>query len=445
MIRRLRSIRLTWPQLAIVAAASALATGVIIHVLGSTPTVPYTTLAALRQRVAVRRLPSTPGATAVSPPPGTAPAAAVPAAPAPAPGVADATPAAATSSAPAVSGATPTDTTSTDTTPPGNQSSGAGSGPSPASSIHPVAHVFVIALTTPSYRAAFGPGSPAHYLNATLRRRGTLLSHYRTLGGSELPDYLAMVSGQAPNRDTRSDCSVYAEFATNAKPLTNGQVPGAGCVYPNTTLTIADQVTAAGKQWKAYLADMGTSTCMHPNSGAAADGPLAGVGTQYDVIHNPFIYFHSLLDLGGCSSNDVGLQHLAGDLRAAERTPTYAFIAPGLCDEAVPASCPAGQTGLAKEDAFLRRWVPAITASAAYRQHGVLMIVFARAPAKAGSGPVRTGALILSPDAKGGRTLAGAYDPYSVLRSTEDLLGYTPLVHAKGAKSFAATALTGAG
>ena len=72
--------------------------------------------------------------------------------------------------------------------------------------------MFVIALTTGSYRAAFGPGSVAHYLNGTLRRRGTLLSGYRTLGDTELPDYLAMVSGQAPNADTRSDCAIYSEF-----------------------------------------------------------------------------------------------------------------------------------------------------------------------------------------------------------------------------------------
>ena len=77
------------------------------------------------------------------------------------------------------------------------------------------------------------------------------------------------------------------------------------------------------------------------------------------------------------------------------------------------------------------------------------MIVFAdgkpAADASAArTGPVRTGALILSPLAAKGRTLSGAYGPYSVLRTIEDLLGYTPLVHAKSAHSFAKTALPGA-
>ena len=305
--------------------------------------------------------------------------------------------------------------------------------------------MFVIALTTTGYRAVFGSESVARYLNHWLRPRGTLLSNYHTLGGAELPDYLAMVSGQAPNRDTNNDCATYADFASSTKPLASGQVPGAGCIYPNTAMTIADQVTAAGRQWKAYLAGMGATACLHPDSGAAGDSRLPGAGPAYATRHNPFIYFHSLLDLGGCSTDDVDIAHLAKDLRAARRTPNYLFIAPGLCDEPVAAICPGGKPGgIAAEDAFLRRWVPAILGSRAYRQHGVLMIVFARAPAVIASRPVRTGALLLSPDAKPGGTLAGAYNPYSVLRSTEDWFGYTPLVHARSASSFAGALSTGA-
>ena len=337
------------------------------------------------------------------------------------------------------------DTTGTDTT--GTDTTGASTGTAttPATSTASAKHVFVIALTTSSFRAAFGQGSVAHYLNGTLRRRGTLLTGYRTLGGSELPDYLAMVSGQAPNADTRDDCATYAEFPSGATARSNGQVPGLGCVYPNTVLTIADQVTAAGEQWRAYLADMGNTTCMHPDSNAADDGPVTGAGSDYTTRHNPFIYFHSLLDLGGCSSDDVGLTQLTGALHTDKRAPTYAFIAPGLCDEPSASPCPTTEpTGLAAEDAFLKRWVPPILASAAYKQDGVLMIVFARAPASTASAPMRTGALILSPLAKAGSTVRGNYNPYSVLRSVEDMLGYTPLAHAKSAHSFATAALPGA-
>ncbi len=453
MIAWLRSIRFTWSQIALIAAASAFATAVIIEANTGSRHVSPSMLAALRERVAVhtvaQRTP-TPAAAAAAPASGGG-AASVGAAPA-----ASSVP----SSDDSLASSTPTDgsgidtsgtdtsgidTTGTDTT--GTDTTGASTGTAttPATSTASAKHVFVIALTTSSFRAAFGQGSVAHYLNGTLRRRGTLLTGYRTLGGSELPDYLAMVSGQAPNADTRDDCATYAEFPSGATARSNGQVPGLGCVYPNTVLTIADQVTAAGEQWRAYLADMGNTTCMHPDSNAADDGPVTGAGSDYTTRHNPFIYFHSLLDLGGCSSDDVGLTHLTGALHTDKRAPTYAFIAPGLCDEPSASPCPTTEpTGLAAEDAFLKRWVPPILASAAYKQDGVLMIVFARAPASTASAPMRTGALILSPLAKAGSTVRGNYNPYSVLRSVEDMLGYTPLAHAKSAHSFATAALPGA-
>jgi hypothetical protein len=52
----------------------------------------------------------------------------------------------------------------------------------PASTSSPVKHVFLIALSMDSYHGASGRASVARYLNGALRRRGTLLSGYRTLG-----------------------------------------------------------------------------------------------------------------------------------------------------------------------------------------------------------------------------------------------------------------------
>ncbi len=454
MISRLRSVRLTWPQIALIAAASAIATVVVIHVGTRSDHIPSAELSALRRRVLVHTSTVPPAASAVAQ---TASAPASGSTPPAAAGNVSPLPSSSVDDGATTSGDDTADDDAVDGSDDGTTDESAGVTPSatattPTSATSPVKHVFVIALATESYRAAFGHGSVAHYLNGTLRRRGTLLSGYRTLGDTELPDYLAMISGQAPNADTTSDCATFAEFPSSAKAQSNGQFNGPGCVYPNTALTVADQVTAAGKQWKAYLADLGASTCMHPNSNAADDAPLTGAGTDYATRHNPFIYFHSLLDLGGCQSDDVGIQHLSKDLRVAKRTPTYAYIAPGLCDEPSATSCADNQPGgLTAEDAFLKRWVPQILASQAYKQDGVLMIVFAHAAPVADAdatpgpqSPVRTGALILSPLAKKGRTLSGSYGPYSVLRTIEDLFGYTPLVHAKSARSFASTALPGA-
>src|SRR5215472_13601399 len=63
----------------------------------------------------------------------------------------------------------------------------------------PIRHVFVLMLENQSYRATFGPGSQAPYLAGTLPARGALLTHYYAIGHASLGNYIALVSGQAPN------------------------------------------------------------------------------------------------------------------------------------------------------------------------------------------------------------------------------------------------------
>jgi hypothetical protein len=305
--------------------------------------------------------------------------------------------------------------------------------------------VFVIALSTPSYDAAWGSDSQASYLNHTLKPAGAFLEDYETLTPSELPDYLALISGQAPNSDTEAECTTYSDFPSSS-PSASGQVPGDGCVYPNTIITLADQVTASGHTWKGYIEDQSPSTCVHANDGALDNAAIPGSGIDYDTRHNPFIYFHSLLDLGGCSEDDVSLTKLPHDLRKLSSTPSFSFIAPGICEDGVVTSCPwGGSAGIAAEDALLRQWVPAIRRSAAYKHDGVIVILFAQTGPTKGPGPQQTGALVLSPLAARHKTIQDIFDPYSILRGIEDLLGEKPLAHAKGATSFVPDALPKAG
>ena len=342
-------------------------------------------------------------------------------------------------------GSTTTQTTTSSTTTTSTTTTSTTTSTTPAPPKDPIKHVFVIALSTPSYKAAFGKASVATYLTKTLVSKGTLLSGYETLpGSSELADELAMVSGEAPTADTRSACPTYAEFSSKAKVASNGDISGNGCIYPDSVLTIGDQVTSSGTFWGAYIDDMGKQPCVHPNSGAADDATLPGAGPEYDTRHNPFIYFHSLLDLGDCQTDDQALTELPAALSKASKTPEFTFVAPDACDDVASTSCTnKGPIGLAAEDAFLKTWVPRIRSSAAYRKNGALLIVFT-APGGAGAAggkAVRTGALVLSPYASSRKTVAASYDPYSVLATIEKLLSFTPLAHAKGAKTFIATAL----
>jgi phosphatidylinositol-3-phosphatase len=316
----------------------------------------------------------------------------------------------------------------------------------------PVKHVFVISLASPGYEQSLGAQSQMPYLSATLRPKGELLSNYTLLGEAGLPNQIAALSGQPPNPATSAGCSTYAEFPSTAKADSQGIVHGAGCVYPVETLTIADQLTSSRLTWRAYAEGMVDETgapasCIHPGSEEAE----AVVPGGYATRQNPFAYFHSLLDLGDCSANDLPIDQLAADLRKSDKTPSYSFIAPTPCDSGASGQCVPGTTeGPASADAFLANWAPKILASPAYKASGLLIVNFAAvnppgtAPgAMPPADPLHAGALLVSPFLTPGSTDAAPYDPYSLLRSTEDLFGLDPLALATGAKarSFASSLL----
>ncbi len=312
-----------------------------------------------------------------------------------------------------------------------------------------VKHVFVLSLTSPGYEAAFGAAPQMPYLAATLRPQGELLSGYSALDAAALPNGIAAISGQPPNASTKANCATYADFPAGAVPDAKGVVPGSGCLYPVEALTVADQLTSAHFTWRGYadgMEDEGRpADCVHPGPGEAE----AVVPGGYLASQNPFVYFHSLLDLGDCSTDDVPIDQLTADLRKAEKTPSYSFLAPTPCNSGATGQCPAGAVeGPAAADAFLSKWVPEILASPAYKKDGLLVIAFAGVnPPAAGSAPVaeplHTGALLLSPFLSAGSTDATPLDPYSLLRSTEDLFGLEHLALAAPAKvkSFAPSLL----
>ena len=325
----------------------------------------------------------------------------------------------------------------------------------PAAEAGRVKHVFVISLASPGYEQSLGGQSQMPYLSATLRPQGELLSNYSLLDAAALPNEIAAISGQPPNASTSTECPTYAEFPPTAKADAKGVLSAVGCVYPVETLTLADQLGSGRFSWHAYVDGMvdpagSPANCVHPG----AEEAEAVVPGGYAARQNPFVYFHSLLDLGDCASNDVPIDQLTADLRKAEKTPNFSYIAPTPCDAGASGQCPLGGTeGPASADAFLSAWVPKILASPAYKADGLLIVNFAAAnpPAVQPEGappvpvtdPLHVGALLLSPFLTPGSTDAAPYNPYSILRSSEDLFGLEPLGLAGAAKtkSFASSLL----
>lgn len=367
-------------------------------------------------------------------------------------------------------------------------------------------HILLIEFENQGYQATFGPGSVATYLNGTLRKKGELLQNYYATGHVSLDNYLSQVSGQAPTHDTQSDClqngATFADVTpgTPASSQTSnpGQVVGQGCVYPHSVPTIASQLDAKyppNKKthvaaWRAYEQDMGNTPsrdggtpdprggtdCAHPAVGSPVNAIVATAQDQYVTRHNPFVWFHSVIDQTAlCNANDVPLGtlaangkpspsgHLAHDLRRESTTPRFGFITPNVCNDGHDHTCiglnsTGGNVGgLRGADQFLRAWMPLIMHSPAYRHaHMLVVITFDEsepggsgsteaccneqpgpntlAPGDAGAttnsaapGGGRIGALLLAAKyiVPGSTDTTGSYNHYSALRSYEDLLGLT--------------------
>ncbi|RQS72568.1 phosphoesterase [Burkholderia sp. Bp8963] len=382
---------------------------------------------------------------------------------------------------------------------------GCGSSSVQATGLQQVRHVFVITLENENYATTFGANTKAPYLANTLTSQGAFVQQYYGTGHVSLDNYIAMISGQSPTKETDNDCPTYSDFKLSGM-TPDGQAIGAGCVYPASVKTLPDQLKAAGFTWKGYEEDMGNDpsreagTCGHPTLNttdltqiAQAPSAMVPAGDQYATRHNPFMYFHSIIDSPDCGKNVVNLNNLANDLKSIDTTANFNLITPNLCNDGHDAPCVNGQPGgLTSANAFLQKWVPMITASPAFQQDGLLIINFDEssyatvsqpspgvtdltfagttccsqqpgpnlAPfpqtssltykgmtinlAKQSYGGDQTGAVMISKFIKPGTVSTVAYNHYSLLKSVEDIFGLDHLGYAgqAGLQSFGSDIFT---
>jgi hypothetical protein len=354
-----------------------------------------------------------------------------------------------------------------------------------------IRHIFVIMLENEDYASTFGEPAGDPYLAQTLPSEGALLENYYATGHESNDNYIAIVSGQPPNVENQADCQLFTNF-TSSEAEADGAQKGLGCVYPSSIENIGTQLTAAGKRWKAYEQDMGndpnreTAACGHPALGSKDQTQDAVEGDGYATRHDPFVYFHSVIDdQTYCDEHVVALGSptgamppaalkgetgLASDLRSAARTPAFSFITPNLCEDGHDYPCkdePGGPSALADVDRFLETWVPKITGSPAFQKGGLLEITFDESdgpqsdssscceekpgpgsplPGITGPGGGRIGAVLISPFIEPGTISATPYNHYSSLASFESLLGLSPLAYAATAPStFGPDVFTAAG
>jgi phospholipase C len=168
------------------------------------------------------------------------------------------------------------------------------------------------------------------------------------------------------------------------------------------------------------------SNCYKSNSG------------EYAVRHNPAVYYTSL---SGCASKDVPYTQLATDL-ADNALPAFSFITPNLIDDMHDGT-------IAQGDAWLASHLPAILNSKEY-QSGTTA-VFITWDEGSGGYPIedcddtsvtdtscRVPTIVISPSTPAGTTSGSFFDHYSLLGTTEQLLGLPKLASAASAPTMTA-------
>ena len=160
----------------------------------------------------------------------------------------------------------------------------------------------MIVLENQGYDNTFGDPSADPYLATSLPASGALLSDYYGIGHNSNDNYIALISGQAPNPSNQADCPVFADFPPTATVAADGQISDSGCVFPPSVTTLANQMDQAHLTWKGYMEDMGniasreSAVCGHPAVGSPDLTERAVPGDGYATRHDPFVYFHSIID-----------------------------------------------------------------------------------------------------------------------------------------------------
>ena len=350
-----------------------------------------------------------------------------------------------------------------------------------ANSLRRIRHVWIIELENNSFKTAFGRPSSDPELARVLRAKGALLRNYYGIGHDSLDNYIAEISGQAPDYQTGQDCEYFSRFLqfggeTFDKWTKYGQLSGDGCVYPRYVGNIGSQLTAKGLTWKSYNQQMGVDpgrdgttptahgpACGHPKLGGIDETDVTGPkNDSYATRHNPFAYFENIIgNQAYCDAHVVTLQPLLTDLKSIATTPDYSWTTPDTCADAhdTPRCQNGAKGGLGQADKFLATWVPRIMASPAYKKNGLIFITFDESgndldaaaccgekdslgyddpshpntnePGLWGPGGGRVGAVALSPFIRPGTVSRGVYNHYSLLKTVEQIFGLELLGDAK--------------
>jgi phosphatidylinositol-3-phosphatase len=271
-------------------------------------------------------------------------------------------------------------------------------------------HVIVIMDENESYGDIFG-SSQAPYINSLATECG-VASNYHNITHDSLPNYLGITSGVA--------YSSLLKFDEDCLPSSSCHITSSNVFHQAST-------------WNEYAEGM-PSNCYKSDSG------------NYAPKHNPSVYY---TDLSNCGSDDVPLgptsdSPLLQALSSESTAPAYAYVTGNLCDDMHGASgCESDL--IQKGDTWLSTWIPLITSSKVYQDDDTAIFLTWDEGAGGSVGEkcydntsdqsCHVLTVVIAPSVKAGAVVSTQFDHYSLLKTSEQLLGLPQLGQAKTATS----------
>lgn len=200
-------------------------------------------------------------------------------------------------------------------------------------------HVFVIVLENHNSFTSFGSNGildnpQAPHIQA-LAHTYNFASNYNGAWHPSLPNYLTMITGDFIGTDVIATGHTYPAGSTVG--VSDDDSPSVATDYPSPPAnksrhrwrvnlpSIAGQLAAAGKDWRAYLQNLpasGTTLANWPGDNNTAK--------LYAVKHNPFPYVAEIQDSPAQFAKQVPLEQLFSDL-GAKTVPAFSYIVPDQC------------------------------------------------------------------------------------------------------------------
>jgi hypothetical protein len=241
------------------------------------------------------------------------------------------------------------------------------------------AHVIWIVMENHAYRQVIGnPSAPFENWLAT---QCGLATNYRATTHPSLPNYIAMTSG-------------------GTQGVTDDNAPAS---HPLSAASIFGQMKDAGGTWRSYEESM------------SSDCQLTSGGT-YAVKHNPAAYYVPVrTDCGiwdvpmGTGSSGAFASDVANDT-----LPSFSFITPNMCHDTHDCSISTG-------DAWLQDLIPRITSGTAYQSGNTAIFLTWDEDDFTTVNQVAT--FVITPTTAPGTRSGTAFDHYSLLKTTEQMLG----------------------